>query len=66
VEDVLKEGEEVTVKVLSIDAQGKIRLSRKALLERTPEDDKRAAEARERGGDRGDRGGDEGRNRQRG
>jgi len=33
VEDVLKEGEEVMVKVLSIDAQGKIRLSRKALLD---------------------------------
>ncbi|MCZ6650254.1 MAG: polyribonucleotide nucleotidyltransferase [Acidobacteria bacterium] len=33
VTDILKEGEEVMVKVLSIDAQGKIRLSRKALLD---------------------------------
>jgi polyribonucleotide nucleotidyltransferase len=32
VTDVLKEGDEVTVKVLEIDRQGKIRLSRKALL----------------------------------
>ncbi|MFW6123277.1 MAG: S1 RNA-binding domain-containing protein, partial [Thermodesulfobacteriota bacterium] len=33
VTDILKEGDEVTVKVLDIDRQGKIRLSRKALLE---------------------------------
>lgn len=33
VSDVLKEGDEVMVKVLDIDKQGKIRLSRKALLE---------------------------------
>jgi polyribonucleotide nucleotidyltransferase len=34
VSDVLKEGDEVMVKVLEIDRQGKIRLSRKeALLE---------------------------------
>jgi polyribonucleotide nucleotidyltransferase len=33
VTDMLKEGDEVTVKVLDIDRQGKIRLSRKALLE---------------------------------
>ncbi len=33
VTDILKEGDEVTVKVLEIDRQGKIRLSRKALLE---------------------------------
>lgn len=36
VSDVLKEGDEVTVKVLEIDRQGKIRLSRKALLEPEP------------------------------
>ncbi len=63
VEDVLKEGDEVTVKVLSIDAQGKIRLSRKALLERSPEDERRQAESRDRGGDRG---GDRGRSGDRG
>jgi len=33
VTDLLKEGDEVTVKVLEVDKQGKIRLSRKALLE---------------------------------
>ena len=32
VTDVLKEGDEVTVKVLEIDSRGKIRLSRKAVL----------------------------------
>ncbi len=36
VSDVLKEGDEVTVKVLEIDRQGKIRLSRKALLPPEP------------------------------
>ncbi|MEA1933704.1 MAG: polyribonucleotide nucleotidyltransferase [Thermodesulfobacteriota bacterium] len=34
VTDVLKEGEEVRVKVLAIDQRGKIRLSRKALLDK--------------------------------
>jgi len=33
VRDILKEGDEVLVKVLEIDSQGKIRLSRKAALE---------------------------------
>jgi polyribonucleotide nucleotidyltransferase len=33
VRDVLKEGEKVTVKVLEVDRDGKIRLSRKAVLE---------------------------------
>jgi polyribonucleotide nucleotidyltransferase len=37
VEDVIKEGDEVLVKVLSIDRQGKIRLSRKEALGATPE-----------------------------
>jgi polyribonucleotide nucleotidyltransferase len=32
VTDVLKEGDEVMVKVLDVDRQGKIRLSRKALI----------------------------------
>lgn len=35
VSDVLKEGEEVMVKVLDIDQRGKIRLSRKAVLQKT-------------------------------
>jgi polyribonucleotide nucleotidyltransferase len=37
VTDVLKEGDEVLVKVISIDRQGKIRLSRKEALGATPE-----------------------------
>jgi polyribonucleotide nucleotidyltransferase len=36
VQDVLKVGDEVKVKVLEVDEGGKIRLSRKALLERDP------------------------------
>jgi polyribonucleotide nucleotidyltransferase len=35
VSDVLKEGDEVMVKVLEIDKQGKIRLSRKEALQET-------------------------------
>ena len=35
VEDILKEGDEVMVKVLEIDRQGKIRLSRKEAMEET-------------------------------
>jgi polyribonucleotide nucleotidyltransferase len=37
VTDVLKEGDEVLVKVISIDRQGKIRLSRKEALGEKPE-----------------------------
>ncbi len=37
VTDVLKEGDEVMVKVISVDRQGKIRLSRKEALGQTPE-----------------------------
>jgi polyribonucleotide nucleotidyltransferase len=33
VTDILKEGDELMVKVLEVDRQGKIRLSRKALIE---------------------------------
>ena len=33
VTDVVKEGDEITVMVTNIDSQGKIRLSRQALLE---------------------------------
>lgn len=36
VDDVVKEGDQVQVKVIGIDDQGKIRLSRKALLEAPP------------------------------
>ncbi|MDD3579563.1 MAG: polyribonucleotide nucleotidyltransferase [Desulfobacca sp.] len=38
VTDILKEGDEVLVKVLEIDRQGKIRLSRKAALGENPEE----------------------------
>jgi polyribonucleotide nucleotidyltransferase len=61
VRDELKEGEQVLVKVINIDPSGKIRLSRKALLE-PPEGHQVAAVGedhqrgdRSRGGDRGDR-----------
>ena len=37
VDDVLKEGDEVLVKVISVDRQGKIRLSRKEALGQTPD-----------------------------
>jgi polyribonucleotide nucleotidyltransferase len=37
VEDVLKEGDEILVKVISVDRQGKIRLSRKEALGQTPD-----------------------------
>jgi polyribonucleotide nucleotidyltransferase len=65
VTDVLKEGDEVEVKVLEVDPQGKIRLSRKALLpipegyvpppprEPRPQGDRGGRP----GGDRGGRGG---------
>jgi polyribonucleotide nucleotidyltransferase len=35
VSDVLKEGEEIQVKVLEIDRSGKIRLSRKEVVQET-------------------------------
>ena len=37
VEDVVKEGEEVLVKVIAVGRDGKIRLSRKEALGKTPE-----------------------------
>jgi polyribonucleotide nucleotidyltransferase len=56
VEDILKEGDEVDVKVLSIDRDGKIRLSRKELLPPpTPEEIQAARDAAPPS--RGDRGG---------
>jgi polyribonucleotide nucleotidyltransferase len=73
VTDVMQLGQTVRVKVISIDEQGRLKLSRKAVLkdegvtEAKPGDDQRAAEARtrrdgerggDRGGDRGGRGGD--------
>jgi polyribonucleotide nucleotidyltransferase len=60
VTDVLNEGDEVTVKVIDIDATGRVRLSRRVLLEGGggggSDDDGR----RDRRGPRGDRGGGRG------
>jgi len=52
VTDVLKVGDEVKVKVLEVDDGGKIRLSRKALLERGPRSDKEEPMQRRHPGDR--------------
>jgi polyribonucleotide nucleotidyltransferase len=56
VEDVVKMGEELTVKVLSIDDQGKIKLSKRA-LEPGYEPREDTGRSGGRGGDRGGRGG---------
>ncbi len=68
VEDVAKMGEELTVMVTDIDPQGKIRLSRQAVLEGWSAEEAREKDQRRpggsgprgggRGGDRGGRGGD--------
>jgi polyribonucleotide nucleotidyltransferase len=67
-EDELSEGDEVTVKVVDIDATGRIRLSRKALLpppeggaEQPAPTYAGSSYGGGRGGDRGDRGGGRGR-----
>ncbi|HET9228383.1 MAG TPA: polyribonucleotide nucleotidyltransferase [Thermoanaerobaculia bacterium] len=72
VSDVVKEGDELTVKVISIDETGRVRLSRKAVIMEAPDYDPSqyegmemamaggGGEERERGGDRGGRGGDRG------
>ncbi len=60
VADVLKEGQEVKVKVLEIDPRGKVRLSMRVVDQETGaelEDTRPAREAREPRSDRGDRGG---------
>ncbi len=58
VEDVIREGDEITVMVTDIDREGKIRLSRQAVLEGWTAEE---AKARDRGGGR--RGGGGGRRR---
>jgi polyribonucleotide nucleotidyltransferase len=75
VTDLLKEGDETTVKVISIDEGGKVRLSRKAVIMEAPDFDPAQYEGMgepagaggdrertggDRGGDRGGRGGDRG------
>jgi polyribonucleotide nucleotidyltransferase len=52
VQDVVKVGDEVKVKVLEVDDGGKIRLSRKALLEREPGQEKDEHARRRHIGDR--------------
>ncbi len=72
VTDVLNEGDEVLVKVLSIDRQGKIRLSRKAALAETAEGgsteetgEKEDAGERERGAEKAEGRGDRSARRER-
>lgn len=62
VEDFLKEGQVVKVKVLETDEKGRIKLSMKALLERPEgmEEEPRFERPRREYGDRNDRGGDRG------
>src|SRR6266498_3741639 len=66
VEDVVNMGEEITVMVTDIDPQGKIRLSRQAVLEgwtaeeAREKDQRKPGGGRPGGGDRGGRGGDRG------
>ena len=54
VEDVLKEGDQAEVKVIGIDDQGKIRLSRKVLLD-PPEEGEGESPSPEKGSRRGGR-----------
>jgi polyribonucleotide nucleotidyltransferase len=60
VTDIVKEGDEVTVKVIDIDDTGRVRLSRKAVIMEAPDYDPAqyvgAGVAAPQGGDRGDRG----------
>src|SRR5204863_3522164 len=71
VSDVVKEGDEMSVKVINIDETGKIRLSRRAVIMEAPDYDPSQYEGmemamaggggeRSEGGDRGGRGGDRG------
>ncbi len=48
VRDVLQEGEKVLVKVINVDPSGKIRLSRKALIDRPAGDDQNVGARRDR------------------
>ncbi|HSR19911.1 MAG TPA: hypothetical protein VLL49_03255, partial [Anaerolineales bacterium] len=60
VEDVVNIGDEITVMVTDIDPQGKIRLSRQAVLEGWTADEARERDQRRSGG--GPRGGSRGGN----
>ena len=65
VEDIVGMGDEVTVMVTDIDGQGKIRLSRQAVLEGWTAEEARAKDSPRKGGGRpgGNRGGGRGGNR---
>jgi polyribonucleotide nucleotidyltransferase len=64
VEDVTSEGEIMRVKLIGIDNQGRVKLSRKALIEKPAGEVGGDGEGDNGGGDRsGDRGGDRGRDR---
>ncbi len=70
VEDIVNMGDEITVMVTDIDPQGKIRLSRQAVLEGWTAEEAREKDQRKSGGGRsggnrsgGDRGGNRGGNR---
>jgi polyribonucleotide nucleotidyltransferase len=59
VRDVLDEGDETTVKVIDIDGQGRVRLSRRAAMnDEGGDDDDRSHRSDDRRGDRGGRRGD--------
>jgi polyribonucleotide nucleotidyltransferase len=66
VEDVVQLGDEIMVMVTNIDNDGKIRLSRQAVLEGWSLEEARANDKRPSGGGRGGRGGDRRRNDRRG
>ncbi len=66
VEDVARMGEMLTVKVIDIDGEGKVRLSRKAVLMEEAGEEYVPSPRGGRGGDRGGRGGRGGRDRDRG
>ncbi len=67
VEDELQLGDIVKVKVLEVNGDGKVRLSRKVLLEKPEgyQEEERHERPRREGGDRGGRGGGRGRERSR-
>ena len=54
VDDIVKMGDEIKVKVLMIDDQGRIKLSRKAAMQEMGESDPEPAAAPAGGGNRGD------------
>jgi polyribonucleotide nucleotidyltransferase len=57
VEDIVNMGDEITVMVTDIDPQGKIRLSRQAVLEGWTAEEAREKDQRKPGGGGGGRGG---------